>query len=92
MNLDLFFIYDVFFFGTALNIDSHIDSTKPGTLRWIAEGMANAGRSGWDNCREYRAADFEAMATFDGARRGRKDERMEEVVACIVAILTQLID
>merc|ERR1712225_48724 len=32
----------LFFICTAFNIDSHIPSSRPGTLRCIAEGMAKA--------------------------------------------------
>ena len=41
MNLDLFFECDVFFLGTARNIDSQISDTNDGILNWTAEGMSD---------------------------------------------------
>ena len=52
--LCLFFIWDVFFFGTAFSIDSHNPSTRPGIFSCIADGRANCneGSSGRESCRE----------------------------------------
>ena len=52
--LCLFFICEVFFFGTALSIDSQIPSTKLGRFNCIAEGRANPseGMRGCESCRE----------------------------------------
>lgn len=52
--LDLFFICEVFFFGTARSIDSHSPTTRPGRLSCIAEGIATPsdGRRGRESCRE----------------------------------------
>jgi hypothetical protein len=38
MNRDLFFEYDVFFFGTARRTESHKSSKRVGTFEWITEG------------------------------------------------------
>jgi hypothetical protein len=45
---------EVFFFGTALRMDSQIPSSNPGILRLMADGRAKltAGRSGRDSWRE----------------------------------------
>jgi len=45
---------EVFFFGTALNIESQIPSTAPARFSCIGEGRANPndGRSGRESCDE----------------------------------------
>jgi hypothetical protein len=41
MKRDLFFEWDVFFFGTALKTDSQMSLSNAGTLIRIADGIAN---------------------------------------------------
>jgi hypothetical protein len=91
MNRDLFFICDVFFFGTALSTDSHRSPSNAGTLRWIADGMANdiEGRTGSESCLEKTVAERVTADAAGADRRGRKDERIEEAVACTAAILEE---
>ncbi len=55
MNLDRFFIYDVFFFGTARRIDSQSPVSNGGTLRWMAAGIERE-REGNESRREKRMA------------------------------------
>jgi len=80
--LCLFFICEVFFFGTALSTDSHIPSSNPGTLSCMAEGIANAreGNSGCESCREYNVVYLEALAMVGVENRGRKEDRIDDVV------------
>jgi hypothetical protein len=80
---------DVFFFGTAFNIDSHIPSRSPGTLSCIAEGSAKprAGSTGRESCLEDRVANLEVLDGADAENRGRKYESIERVVTWAAAIL-----
>lgn len=86
--LDLFLEWDVFFFGTAFSIDSHSPSNNPGTLSCIAEGIAKCsdGITGRESCRECRMVDLDAKETAGRDNRGRKEERIEDVVTCLAAI------
>lgn len=80
--LCLFFMCDVFFFGTARRIDSHKPSINPGILRCIAKGSdsANEGSTGRDNWRAKRVENFVECKVFGAVSRGRKEDRMERVV------------
>jgi hypothetical protein len=73
---------DVFFFGTALSIDSHIPSSNPGTLSCMAEGTANDsdGSSGCESCRENNVVYLEAVVTVEAENRGRKEDNIDDVV------------
>lgn len=81
-SLDRFFECEVFFFGTAFNIDSHNPSMNPGTFNEIAEGMPieRDGRRGCESCREKRAVNREALVTVGAENPGRKEDRIDEVV------------
>ena len=81
IRLDLCFICDVLFFGTAFNIPSHIPSTSPGKLSCIAAGRANPneGRSGCDSCRDNNVVYLELLETEGADNRGRKDDSMDRV-------------
>jgi hypothetical protein len=83
MNLERFFMCEVFFFGTAFNNPSQMSPRSVGRFRCIAEGIENdnAGRRGCDSCLEKRVVDLEVDVTADAENRGRKEERMEVVVA-----------
>jgi len=50
---------------------------------------ANRGSSGCESWREYSVVDLEVIETVDGANRGRKDERIENVVTWLAAILKE---
>jgi len=50
---------------------------------------ASRGSNGCESCREYNVDDLEVIETVDGANRGRKDERIENVVAWLAAILKE---
>ena len=56
MNLERFFIYDVFFFGTARKIDSHISERSEGMFRCMVAGSDIDGivRTGRWSCLETR--------------------------------------
>lgn len=43
MNLERFLLCDVFFFGTARRIDSHISASNDGRFRCRVEGIAMEG-------------------------------------------------
>lgn len=55
----------------------------------MAEGMANAndGSSGCDNCRVKRVVNLDALEMEDVDSRGRKVERIEDVVVWTAAIV-----
>ena len=61
MNRDLFFICEVFFFGTARKIDSHIPDNNDGTLREKAAGAIAASKvgNGWHVRRKNRVVDLD---------------------------------
>jgi len=64
-------------------MDSQIPSSRPGTLSWIADGIANAnlGSRGRESCRENRMVLREVLETVDADNRGRNDASIERVVA-----------
>jgi hypothetical protein len=63
-------------------MDSQIPSRSPGTLSWIAEGMANAslGRKGRESRREKRVVFREVVDAVGADNRGRKEESSERAV------------
>jgi len=86
---DLFFMCEVFFFGTARNIPSHNPSNISGMLSCMAAGIAKVilGRTGRDSCREYRVVNLEVLEAFCVDNRGRNEESIDLVVACMADIL-----
>lgn len=88
MKRERFFMCEVFFFGTARNTDSHRPASDAGMFRWIAAGMAKlrAERPGRSALEKRRAEPVKEEAA-GAAMRGRKAERMEEVVAWTAAIV-----
>lgn len=82
---------EVFFFGTARNTDSHRPARDAGMLRWMAAGMAKlSAESPGTSCLEKRRAAPVKEEEAGAARRGRKEERMEVVVAWTAAIVVNL--
>jgi hypothetical protein len=82
MNRDLFFIYEVFFFGTALNTESHKPPRSVGMFNWIPAGIirANDGSRGCESCLELSVVYLYATDAVEAENRGRKEERIDEVV------------
>jgi len=80
---------EVFFFGTARKIPSHNPSNISGILSWIAAGIAKVirGKTGRDSCREYRVVNFVDREVVFGDNRGRNEDSIDLVVACIADIL-----
>lgn len=84
--LCLFLECDVFFFGTALRIPSHIPSSNDGMdgrFKDIAgRAMANFERKGSDICRVHNDANLEGEES-----RGRKElvARVDNIAPAIIA-------
>lgn len=55
---------------------------NPGTFNDIAEGtpIERDGRRGCDSCREKRVVNREALEIVGAENRGRKEDRIDEVV------------
>jgi len=89
INRDLFFIYDVFFFGTARKSDSQRSPRRVGIFNWIAVGSESDrdGSNGRASCRILRLVVLEAKEAAEVENCGRKEERIADVVACAAAIL-----
>lgn len=87
MKRDLFFMWEVFFFGTARRTDSQISPSREGTLRRIDAGMAKAivGRIVVDACLEKRVVERDAADAAGADRRGSRNERIDDV-DCAAAI------
>jgi hypothetical protein len=91
MKRDLFFIWDVFFLGTARRTDSQMSPSREGTLRRIDAGMAKAivGRIGVEAYLEKRVVEREAADAAGADTRGSRKERIDEV-DCAAAIVKGL--
>ena len=91
MKRDLFFMWDVFFLGTARRTDSQMSPSSEGTLRRIEAGIAKAivGRIGVEMCLEKRVVEREAADAAGAERRGSRKERIDDV-DCAAAILNRL--
>lgn len=89
INRDLFFIYDVFFFGTARKSDSQRSPRRVGIFNWMAVGSESDrdGSNGRASCRILRLVVLEAKEAAEVENCGRKEERIADVVACAAAIL-----
>ena len=77
--LCLFFMCDVFFFGTALRTDSHISSSNEGIdgrLSWKEAGIArtNEGKRGRESCRVKAELSLGVGEAATGKIRDSRDE------------------
>lgn len=84
-SLCLFFMCEVFFFGTAFRIPSQMSPSKPGML-CSAAGMAMASDGhagdGWRDCCVKRRVDLKEDAKVVAESRGRIDEIAEAIRSC----------
>lgn len=82
-------MYEVFFFGTARSTESKI-SPRTGILRRIVGStlIDNGGSIGCESCRKNSAGALEVvLGTTDVEKRSRKEDNIEDVVACTEAIV-----
>ena len=89
-SLCLFFMCEVFFFGTAFRIPSQMSPSKPGML-CSAAGMAMAsdGHAGddWRDCCVKKTVDRKEELNGVEASLGKREENIEAIRSCCMAAM-----
>lgn len=88
-----FFMCDVFFFGTAFRIPSHISSSSEGMF-WMAAGIAtpSAGIEGNSDdrvccCCVERSVDLKEGPKLAEVSLGKSDDKAEDIRSCCIAAI-----
>ena len=88
-----FFICDVFFFGTAFRIPSHISSSSEGMF-WMAAGIATPSACIEGNsddrvccCCVERSVDLKEGPKLAEVSLGKSDDKAEDIRSCCIAAI-----